>query len=79
MAQNKHKRTKSEGRNLKDGNNQETENFLVRKIVPELTSMLILLYFVCEMPPQHNLMGGVCPCPGSEPINPGHQSRMCRT
>ena len=27
--------------------------FLVRKICPELTSVLIFLYFICEMPPQH--------------------------
>ena len=27
--------------------------FLVKKISPELTSMPILLYFVCGVPPQH--------------------------
>ena len=33
--------------------------FLVRKIVPELTSVPIFLYFVCGMPPQHGLMSCV--------------------
>ena len=33
--------------------------FLVRKIVAELTSLPIFLYFVCGMPPQHGLMSGV--------------------
>ena len=33
--------------------------FLVRKIVPELMSVLILLHFVCGMLPQHGLMGVV--------------------
>ena len=33
--------------------------FLVRRIVPELTSMPILLCFVCGTPPQHGLMSGV--------------------
>ena len=34
-------------------------NFFVKKIVPELTSMPIFLYFVCGMPPQHDLMSCV--------------------
>ena len=33
--------------------------FLVRKIVPELTSVPIFLYLVCEMPPQHDLMSSM--------------------
>ena len=30
-----------------------------RKIVPELTTVAIFLYFVYGMPPQHGLMSGV--------------------
>ena len=45
--------------------------FLVRKIRPELTSVPIFFYFVCEMPPQHGWMSGVGPHPGSKPANPG--------
>ena len=33
--------------------------FLVRKIVPELTSVPLFLYFVCGMPLQQGLMSGV--------------------
>ena len=35
---------------------------LVRKIVAELASATILLYFMCGTPPQHGLMSGVCVC-----------------
>ena len=31
----------------------------VRKIGPELTSVAIFFYFVCQMPPQHGLMSSV--------------------
>ena len=31
--------------------------------------------FICGSPPQHGLMSGVGPCPGSEPTILGHQSR----
>ena len=34
-------------------------SFCLRKIVPELTSVPVFLYFVCELPPQHGLMSGV--------------------
>ena len=44
---------------------------LVKKIGPELTSVLIFLYFVCGMPPRHGLMIGVGPRLGSKPENPG--------
>ena len=33
--------------------------FLVRMIVPELTSVPVFLYFVCGTLPQHGLMSGV--------------------
>ena len=33
--------------------------FSVRKIRPELTSMPVLLYFICGMPLQHGLMSSV--------------------
>ena len=52
--------------------------FLVRKIVPELTSVTIFLYFVCGTPPQHSLMNRVkvhAPDPG--PWTQDHQSRVC--
>ena len=44
--------------------NEQTKNrvfsfFLVTKIVTELTSVPIFLYFVCGMLPQHSLMSGV--------------------
>ena len=32
--------------------------FCLRKAGPELTSVAIILYFVCELPPQHGLMSG---------------------
>ena len=36
--------------------------FLVRKIVPELTSVPTFLCFLCGMPPQHGMMSGVQVC-----------------
>ena len=45
--------------------------FLVRKIVPELTSVAVFFCFICEMPPQHGLMSSIGPCLESEPVNPG--------
>uniref|UniRef100_A0A5F5PX68 cysteine--tRNA ligase n=1 Tax=Equus caballus TaxID=9796 RepID=A0A5F5PX68_HORSE len=51
-----------------------------RKIGPELTSVPILLYFICGSPPQHGLMSGaLSPHPGSKPANPGHQGRAHQT
>ena len=44
--------------------------FLVRKIGPELTSVTVFFYFVGGSPPQHGLMSGVGPHPGSKPANP---------
>ena len=37
----------------------QSSSFCLRKMVPELTSVPILLYFVYGMPPQHGLMSGV--------------------
>ena len=44
----------------------DKENFFVcvRKIGPELTSVPILLYFVCGTPPLHGLMSGARSVPG---------------
>ena len=36
----------------------QSSSFCLRKIVPELTSVPIFLYFVCGTPPQHGLMSG---------------------
>ena len=44
--------------------------FCLRKIVAELTSVPIFLYFICGMLSQHGLMRGVGLHPGSEPMNP---------
>ena len=46
--------------------------FFLRKISPELTSIPILLYFICGTPTTAWLAKAV-PClhPGSEPVNPG--------
>ena len=44
--------------------------FLVRKIVAELTSLPILRYFVCGMPPQHGLMTGTRTVPRIQTTNP---------
>ena len=46
-----------------------SSSFCLRKIVAELTSMPIFLYFVCGTLPQHGLMSGSFLCPGSEPVN----------
>ena len=40
----------------------------MRKIIPELTSVPIFLYFVCEMLPQYGMMSGLHP--GLETANP---------
>ena len=49
--------------------------FLVRKIVPELISMPLFLYFVYGMPAWHGLMSGVQVCARDpKPQTPGHQS-----
>ena len=48
----------------------QSSSFCLRKIVPELTSVPISLYFVYGMPPQHGLMSGVEVCaqdPTQEP------------
>ena len=46
----------------------------------QLTFVLIFLYFVCEMPPQHGWMGSVLgPHPGSKPMNPGLLKRSTWT
>ena len=37
----------------------QSSSFCLRKIVPELTSVPIFLYFVCRVPPQLCLMSGV--------------------
>ena len=51
--------------------------FCLRKTVPELTFVLIFLYFVCGMPPQHGLMIGVwVPTQDQNLRTPGHQSRV---
>ena len=41
------------------GNSYHLNIFLVRKIGPELTSVLVSLYFVWGMLPQHGLVSGV--------------------
>ena len=51
----------------------------LRKISPELTSVLVFLYFVCGMLPQHGLMSGAGPPLGSGPVNQGCWNRMHRT
>ena len=43
--------------------------FCLRKSGPDLTSVPMVLYFVCGMPPQHDLVSGVGLLPGSEPMN----------
>ena len=49
--------------------------FLVRKIVPELTSVAIFLHSVCETPPQHGLMSSVQVCAWDlNPRTPGSWS-----
>ena len=53
--------------------------FLLRKIVPELTSVPMFLYCVCGLPPQHDLLSGVGPCLGSKRVNLGQQSKVCWT
>ena len=58
--------------------NCQSSSFCLRKIVPELTSMPIFLYFVCGMLPQHDLMSCVqihARDPNSR--NLGCQSREC--
>ena len=46
--------------------------FLLRKTGPELTTMLIFLYFICGMPATAWLdKWHVGLQPGSEPVNPG--------
>ena len=37
----------------------QSSSFCLRKIVPELISVPIYLYFVCGTPPQYGLMSGV--------------------
>ena len=46
----------------------QSSSFCLRKIVPDLTSVPVFLYFVCGMLPQHDLMK--CLHPGSKPMNP---------
>ena len=42
----------------------QSSSFCLRKIVTDLTSVLVFLYFVCGMPPQHGLMSSVWVWPG---------------
>ena len=52
--------------------------FLVRKIVPELTSVAISFYFVCGMPLQHGLMRGAKVRAWDQNLRTlGRQSRVC--
>ena len=47
-------------------------SFCLREIFPELTSVLIVLYFVCGLLPRHGfLMTGVGLYPEFKPANPG--------
>ena len=51
---------------------------LLRKIVPELTSVSVFLYFVCGTPPQHGLMSNVWVHTWDlNPQTPGSWSRAC--
>ena len=48
--------------------------FVVRNIVPELTSVPVFLYFVCGAPPQHSMMSSVqIRAWDPNPRTPGHQ------
>ena len=42
----------------------------LKKISPELTSVPILLYFICGMPPQHSSPGGAMSAPGIRTSEP---------
>ena len=48
----------------------QSPSFCLRKIVPELTSVPIFLYFVCGSLPQHGLISAVCPRLRSELAKP---------
>ena len=54
----------------------QSSSFCLRKIVPELTSVAVFLYFICGTLPQHGLMSGVqVHAQGQNQQTLSHQSR----